>query len=376
MEGALFAFGTASLLAFLHPYLSYPASLLLFARRPVRLDSGAPEPSAALVFCAYNEEKSLGDKLANVEALKQRRPALDVLAYSDMSTDRTLEMLEAHPDLLRAVPATQRTGKASGMRRLTSMIDADVVIFTDANVILDPESLKVLLAYFSDPAVGGVAGSLHYVNPGESTTAGVGSLYWRLEETIKRLESRSGSTMGADGSIFAVRRAFYPIVPAHLLDDLTVSMTMIFEGLRLVSAPDVHAYERGAASSGDEFRRKRRIACRAFNTHRHLWPKIRKLGALDVYKYVSHKLIRWFGVVWLGLAAVSFTLALALAGWGGLALAPGVVAAALVYLGLKLDLPVISPAAEVGRSIWATFLGVTDALRGRTYQTWTPATSR
>ncbi len=364
------------MLLFLHPYISYPITLLWFGDRPVR-KGVAPRPrSAALFFAAYNEERALPSKLANIAEIKARYPWIEVIAYSDMSSDRTLEMLLARPDLLRVVPSHERTGKATGMRHMVASTDAEICIFTDANVILDPDSIEPLLDYFTDPEVGGVAGTLRYTNDGESLTAEVSGLYWRLEEWIKQQEARSGSIMGADGSIFATRRKLYPVVPPHLLDDMTVSMSTIFEGYRLIHALDVIAYEKNATASADEFRRKRRIACRAFNTHRHLWPSIRRtFGAADTYKYVSHKLLRWLGLPILALAAICTTVLLLHAGQPLLALLLWVLAGAGL-LAARAHIRPFSQIAEILWSISAIFVGLTDSWRGQTYQTWAPAKSR
>ena len=376
MAAAMIGLAVLCALLFLHPYLVYPLTLRAFRPAPVRPDPAAPLPSATLLFCAHNEERALPAKLANLRALKQLHPDLEILAYSDASTDATLALLEAEPDLLRVVPSPGRTGKATGMRLMAAQARGDILIFTDANVILDPASLAPLLRYFSDPAVGGVAGSLHYINEDASTTARVGGLYWRLEEALKRRESAVGSIMGADGSIFAARRALYPDVPAHLLDDMTVSMSVTFRGYRLIHATDVIAYEKNATASGDEFRRKRRIACRSFNTHRYLWPQIRaRYGAADLYKYLSHKWLRWLGLVPLLLACGLGFGGLLLAGFPRLALF-GAAAAALALLLGRLGAPLFGGLYQILLSVIATFLGILDSLRGKTYQTWAPAASR
>jgi len=376
MAVLLFVAAVVCLALFLHPYVTFPLSLMTMKRREVNIDAGAPLPSATLFFSAYNEERALPAKLANVEAIKALHPDIKVIAYSDMSSDGTSAILRSRPDLLTAVIGEERAGKATGMRKMVAMADTDICIFTDANVELEPASVARLLAYFSDPTVGGVAGTLHYVNPDDGVTASVGSLYWKLEEKIKTLESRCGSIMGADGSIFAVRRAYYPVVPPHLLDDMTVSTSMIFAGLRLINAQDVIAFEKNTTSATDEFRRKRRIACRAFNTHRFLWPQTKKLPAVDVYKYVSHKLLRWMGALFLGLAALFATLFLVVVGWWPAALVLWIGGVLAIVVGDVVKPPVLGPAVEMLRSIWATFVGVMDSFRGLTYQTWAPAKSR
>lgn len=375
MIAALACLSVVAMLLFLHPYIGYPLSLRLFRQRPLD-ENGPPPMKMSLLFSAYNEERSLPEKIANLRAIKELYPDLEILAYDDASSDRTADLLRAESDLLSAIIAPERAGKATGMRRMVAQASGDICIFTDANVTLDPSSIAALQRHFQDPEIGGVAGALYYTNEDASTTAKVGGMYWRLEEWIKRLESRCGSIMGADGSIFATRRHLYPVVPPHLLDDMTASMAVPLAGKRLIHATDVRAFERSATSSADEFRRKRRIACRAYNTHRHLWPSIRgSFGLAGIYKYVSHKLLRWFGLAWLAVSlALAAAVTIALGQWW-LALAGAAAALAALALG-RAGAPVLGQCYQVLLSIAATFLGVVDAQRGLTYQTWSPAKSR
>lgn len=370
------SFALFAILLFLHPYVTYPLSLLLFSRRPLDCNSGNGEPSLTLMFSAYNEERALPEKLENIRAIRTLHPDIEVLAYCDLSSDGTLRLLEAASDVLTVIAATQRTGKATGMALMAARATGQVCIFTDANVMLDPASIPALRRYFTDPNVGGIAGSLHYTNDDASATARTGGLYWRLEEKVKQLESRCGSIMGADGSIFAIERALYPHVPPHLLDDMTVSMAVPLSGKRLVFAPDVVAYEKNATLSADEFRRKRRIACRAFNTFLYLKPEIEeKFSWRDRYKFSSHKTLRWFGIVPLVLAIVCMFAALLLGEMYGLLAAATTIVAICFGLGV-LGISPFSIALEILVAVVATFFGVVDSWRGLTYQTWTPAKSR
>jgi len=376
MELTLVALAVLCFILLVHPYVTYPLSLKLFATRPIAPNPATPLPSATLVFAAYNEARALPEKLANLRAIKALYPNIEIFGYSDCSSDETLALLEGASDILTPVAGTQRAGKATGMGKMVAMARGEIIIFTDANVVLDPASIAPLLGYFRDPQVGGVAGTLIYTNEDASITAQTGGLYWRLEEMIKQREARIGSIMGADGSIFATRRALCPAVPPHLLDDMTTSLSVTFAGYRLLHATDVRAYEKNATSSSDEFRRKRRIACRAFNTHRHLWPRIRaSYGAGDLYKYVSHKFLRWLGLVPLVIGGLALAGALALVGLGQLVLLVAALLGLVLVFG-RMGVPVLGSLYEILLSITATFFGVVDSLRGRTYQTWAPAQSR
>ncbi len=65
---------------------------------------------------------------------------------------------------------------------------------------------------------------------------------------------------------------------------------------RIVRVADAVAYEAAVSRPAEEFRRKVRISCQAFNVNRALWPRLLRLPALDLYKYVSHKLLRWLSI--------------------------------------------------------------------------------
>ncbi|UDY23106.1 glycosyltransferase [Nocardioides sp. Kera G14] len=331
--------------------------------------------TVTLQFCAFNEGAVLQEKLDNIEVLKERHPGLEVLAYDDGSTDHTRDMLASRPDLLQVIDGAGRTGKAHGMKRLAAMATGDILVFTDANVLLQDDAIDRLLAWYEDPEVGGVCGTLRYINPGESATASVGGAYWRLEEKLKALESRTGNVMGADGSIFSLRRELYPSFPDTVLDDLTVSMASVFAGRRLLKVDDVVAFERLVSGRQDEFARKVRIAARAFHTHLYLRPQLRAMGRLDKFKYRSRKLVRWFGGLFLIVGALSaFLLAATFSPWAGLGFA--VVLAAAAFAGSRIHNGPAGLVTETVLALLATLIGVLKAARGQTFVTWSPAKSR
>lgn len=158
------------------------------------------------------------EKLANLAMLKRCHPALEILAFDDGSSDETASLIAAEGDLVTLMRGPGRSGKAHGMKQLAARAAGDVLIFTDANVMLDEDAIGNLLARYADPQVGGVLGSLHYMGEGESATASVGSLYWRMEERLKDEESRTGNVLGATARSF-------PSVARSILCFRTVCLT-------------------------------------------------------------------------------------------------------------------------------------------------------
>lgn len=377
MSTTLILAGVLLLSLSLHPFATYPLSLRLLARwHPRSLARlGATPQTAALCVCAYNEESVIRAKVENMLAMRAVVPTLDILVYVDAATDGTAAILAEYVDRVRVVVSPTRLGKTHGMNVLVGMTDADIIVFSDANVTSAPDTLPRLLAPFADPTVGCACGHLVYTRPNESVTATTGSFYWWLEERIKALESASGSVMGADGSIFAIRRSLHRPPPPDLIDDMYVSLAVLCDGGRVVRVPDAVAYEEAVSRPDEEFRRKIRIACQAFNVHRALWPRLRSLPLIDQYKYVSHKLLRWVAIY---LFAAGAALVL-----GGLALAGAwLTAVILLYLGVFALAAIalahngpLATARDILGAFVATGFGVARSLRGDRFQTWNPPAS-
>ncbi len=374
-----FALFVISVFMIIYPYVIYPLILLLFPKKITAINetqnSDIKSPKVALVFCAYNEEQALPEKIENIRKLKEQLPSLEVYAFSDASTDKTNELLLNASDILHPVISEERLGKVSGMHKLISMTDAEIIIFTDANVTLEPESLPVLINYFTDPEIACVAGKLLYKEM-HSTTAKVGGIYWKLEEIIKSLETRTGSTMGCDGAIFARRKEGYPKIPPNMVDDMAVSMSTIFDKKRCISAPEVIAYENAVTCNTEEFNRKKRIACGSYSTYLYQKVALKNMSIINRFKFLSHKLLRWWGAFFIIAAIFSFLMWGFSIGSGLLFLITTLSGIGVFILLGRAGVPLISQIYEIITAIFATGLGVIEALTGKEYKTWNTANSR
>jgi hypothetical protein len=155
----------------------------------------------------------------------------------------------------------------------------------------------------------------------ESTIGDGVGLYWRYEKQLRRLESAVGSTIGATGAIYALRRALYRPLPADtILDDVLTPMRAVLAGYRVVVSEHAFAFDRAAVDSDAERRRKvRTLAGNVLilgQEPRLLVPFVNPVWL----QYVSHKVARlvvpyallglFAGSVALASQHVSYTIAL------------------------------------------------------------------
>lgn len=358
----------------LHPFVMYPLSLRIIrmARGPVR-DNPSPEsdPSFAICMSAFNEEGVIARKIANLLELKAGLRHCEVLVYVDAATDRTAQLLAPYADRITVLVGQERRGKSHGLNELVKRTSADILVFTDANVEIHPEALSRIGARFADKTVGCVCGNLIYTNSAETATASTGGLYWRIEENIKQLESDTIGIVGADGSLFAIRRVLHEPVAPDVIDDFYISMRILLAGHRVVREPLALAFERSGSDEREEFRRKIRIACQAFNVHRIIWDAVKKSPPI-LYGYVSHRLLKWLIIYNLGLSAAFFALfALAVLPFRYFITLVFVALAAMTYVALgeagppKQMRSILSSLLGVGIGVWRS-------IRGDRFQTWQP----
>ena len=359
---------------FLYPYAIYPLAVRRLSRKPIQ-----PAPvglTASLLFCVHNEIECLPDKIDNLRELKHARADLQILVYDDASTDGSVELLASVPELLTLVRGPGRTGKAAGMKQLVRQARGDILIFTDANIMLSRDVVDRLLPYYGDSEVGGAACTLKMLTDRVSATSRIGSAYWGLDDRLQQLESATGNVMGATGGLFSVRRSLYPAdFPSTVQDDFAVSMNVIFQGKRLIKTPDVIAFERTVSHRDEGLQRKVRIGARAYHTHSYLRPRLRKMSARDRFKYVSRKMLRWFGGLFLALGALFALVGVALLSMplAGLMTVAGIIAIAIA---IRARRGYFAQAGEAGLATFATFFGVLQGMSGRTMATWSPAKSR
>jgi len=253
------------------------------------------EPFVTLLIPAYNEAEYVVAKVNNCLALNYPREKLRILWVTDGTTDNTNSILESFPEISTLYDKSRR-GKIHAMNRGMQVAETPIVIFTDANTMLNADAIREIVLLFTDENTGCVTGEKRISADGLQKAVGAGEgLYWQYESWIKRLESEIASVMGAVGELFAVRTELYqPVKDDTLLDDFTISMQILQKGYRVKYAPKAWGTETASLNMAEELKRKTRIAAGGIQA------LTRMAGLLNPFRhgiialmYFSHKVLRW-----------------------------------------------------------------------------------
>jgi cellulose synthase/poly-beta-1,6-N-acetylglucosamine synthase-like glycosyltransferase len=296
----------ATALLLFHVYVLYPVTLVLLGSvldRSVSRELDEDRlPTVALVIAAYNEEEVIEQKIRNSLELDYPRDKLTIIVFSDASSDRTDDIVRSYEDSgVRLERIEGRVGKTECQNRVIEQIDSEIVVFSDADSMYEPEAIRKLLEKFG-PGVGCVVGELQY----QQYNVEAESAYRTFEKIIKRLEPKVSSIVGGNGAIYAVRRSSYVPLPSDHISDFAEPLAVVRRGERVEYAPEARAWENTGESVGVEMSRRIRISTRSWHTFLDFTSLLNPLqNPLFSFQLASHHLIRWLSPVLLGIVAVT-----------------------------------------------------------------------
>ena len=287
----LFLF-SASLILF--AYAGYPICLFFRARfwpRPIR--RAKIFPKVTIVMAVHNEEKYLPGKLCNLAALDYPSDCLEVIVISDGSTDQTNKILGEWQDVrIRAVILPKHHGKANALNHGMAEAQGEIICFTDARQIIDSDGLKNLVANFGDPVVGCASGALVMGEKHSAPSSDGVRLYWGFEKQIRNWEGLAGSTVGATGGFYAVRKdLLLPLPIGTILDDVYIPLHVARQGKRVVFDMKALAWDDLTPNSKQEFRRKVRTLAGNYQLLQLAPWLLTRSNPLRT-QFVCHKLLR------------------------------------------------------------------------------------
>lgn len=293
-----------SLFAVIYPYALYPALLVAWNRMTGRrrlLPDVAHRPSVSIILPVHNEASRIEAKVRNLLDLDYPAHRLQLIVLGDGCTDDTLERAaRAGGSRIAVRPLPCRAGKAAALNAGLEQATGEIVVFTDAGILLERGALASLVGHFKHADVGCVSGE-DYVEGG-----GNEGLYGRMELFVRREEARLHSIAGASGCFYGMRRALCrPFRPGMAPDFLSVLDT-VRSGHRAVCEPAARGAMTATTSQRAEFSRKARTFLRGLTA---LFGNAALLNPLryPAFAFIlwSHKLMRWLGPVSLALCLVS-----------------------------------------------------------------------
>ncbi|WP_427392385.1 glycosyltransferase [Geobacillus icigianus] len=204
------------------------------------------QPLVSVVIAAYNEEKVIGNAIHSI--LASDYPSLEVIVVDDGSRDNTAKVVGAIGRKYPNVHLIQKEngGKASAINRGFLEARGDIIVSLDADTILAPNAISLMVRHFADPHVAAVSGNVKVGNRRKLLTV------WQHIEYVTgfNLERRAFDELNCitvvPGAIGAWRKQLVKQVgyvsEDTLAEDTDLTLTLLRQGYRIVYEDQAYGY--------------------------------------------------------------------------------------------------------------------------------------
>lgn len=303
-------------LTMFHSYVLFPLLLKVFStgKKPNQITFSVDDanlPNVFLFMAVYNEEKVIRQKLESVFATSYPLNKLHVYIGSDNSTDETNSIIQQFPSVT-FFNYEGRNGKPNVLNKL--MLEAensinkstDVLLFTDANVFFETNTIYEMVKHFKNESISLVGANILSKGVRKDGISFQETSYIQRENGIKYLEGLNwGTMMGAFGGGYTLRAdCWLPIPPKFIVDDFYLSMNVFAKNKKAILELNSICYEDVSNEIENEFNRKARMQAGNFQNLSVYWTQLFRFDAVS-FCFLSHKVIRWCGPLFLLFAIVS-----------------------------------------------------------------------
>lgn len=254
-------------------------------------------PVVSICLSVFNEEQNIVAKIKNTLELNYPKEKFKLWIINDGSDDKTANLIDEYQRQYSEnimVIHQNRTGKLGAIHNLMKHIKTDFVVFTDADTLLNPDSLSALIHPLADPKVGIVACTRRNIVDETGNITGTEGIYWKYEAWLKQQEAKFGCLIAVTGDLFAIRTHLFPEIPKEsIVEDFYISMKVVENGFYCVDAPQAIVYEPPSTHIHSEYKRKLRIAVGGFQS---VWQFKHLLNPFKNIKialfFFSHRFLR------------------------------------------------------------------------------------
>ncbi len=266
-----------------------------FFIKPVHLTENYVRPTVTILVAAYNEQDVIDEKARNTIDLDYSDERKQIIFITDGSTDDTPKHVQKFESILH-LHQNSREGKMAAIKRAMPFAKGEIIVFTDANTLLNKNAITELVKHYQNENVGAVAGEKKIIVDefADASSAGEG-FYWKYESALKKWDYALYSNVGAAGELFSIRAALYePVETDTIIDDHMIAMRIAEKGYIIGYEPGAFAVESASADIKEELKRKVRIAAGGIQSILRLKKAINPfLNPLLTFQYISHRVLRW-----------------------------------------------------------------------------------
>ncbi|MCF6242597.1 MAG: glycosyltransferase, partial [Bacteroidales bacterium] len=264
----------------------------------------------SIIIAVHNEEIIISNKIHSILNSDYPPHLYEIIIGSDASTDNTNAILKKFASDYKNIQVeyfNKRSGKINIINKLAKKAKADLILFTDADIIFTENTIYELIKYFKEPKIALVDSNLPKQYAEKKGIDIQESYYLNFELSVKYKEGIIGGVMmGPSGGAYAIRKKLFVEVPENfLVDDFYINMKILEKNYWSINNPAAIAYDNGTDEIDAEFKRKIRISTGNFQNLAKFSNLLFSKRYFLAFSFFSHKILRWLTPLFIILLIIS-----------------------------------------------------------------------
>ena len=220
--------------------------VLALIRTRRKAPSGEFRDPVTVAIPAFCEESVIARSISRV--LASSYPILEIIVIDDGSTDSTAKVVQDQFGSEQKVRLVRQAnlGKAEALNHAIRIARSPVIVAIDADTIIAPDAIGLLVQHFSDPTVGAVAGNVKVGNRNNFLTRLQALEYITSQNLDRRAFDVINGIMVVPGSIGGWRKDALEAAGGYssetLVEDADMTVSIVRAGYRVVYEPEARAY--------------------------------------------------------------------------------------------------------------------------------------
>jgi len=229
-------------------YFFYLFILSKMAQKRQRPEEIEVWPTITILVPCYNEEDYISDKVNNIAALDYPADKLETVFLDGLSTDSTVERLQELTATINntTIYQTNCNGKINQINTYLSKVSSGIIVITDVDGMMEPQSLVEIVKDFQCDEDIGVVGA--FVSPLDTSRGD--RRYWDAQNKGRLLESTIHSSSIVVGVCMAFKREVIDRFPNDVLaDDVFLPFEANVRGYKSLYSRHAITFEKRSPSS-------------------------------------------------------------------------------------------------------------------------------
>ena len=221
-------------------------------------------PSVAFLVPCYNEEKTIAKTIKSLLSLDYPKEKLNILVIDDGSQDNSYQIAQQFQKgnpAVRVYRKKDNKGKYTALNHGLQQTKAEFVATLDADSVVSPDVLKIMLPYFSDPNTKAVTSSIKIYQP-KGLLRHVQNIEYIFGIALRKVQSFLGSINVTPGPLTIFRREIFAEIGdyrlGHNTEDFEMALRMQTHNFQIENAINAYVYTVAPNRLGALYRQRKR----------------------------------------------------------------------------------------------------------------------